>query len=75
MVGVEEVEGEDKLDEMVLGGQPVVIVRAMELMKMLSLSWIMDVVRLSEVVELGQGYWYLPMKESCETVGQQLVPG
>jgi hypothetical protein len=46
----------------------------MDLMKMMSLSLIMDVVRLFEVVELGQGYWYLPMNEIHEIVGQQLVP-
>jgi hypothetical protein len=47
----------------------------MELVKMMSLSWIMDVVRLFEVVELGQGYYYLPMNETREIVGQQLLPG
>jgi hypothetical protein len=47
----------------------------MELVKMTSLSWIMDVVRLFEVVELGQGCWYLPMKKTPEIVGQQLMPG
>jgi hypothetical protein len=42
----------------------------MELVKMMSLSWLMDVVRLFEVVELGQGCWYLPMKKTLGTVGQ-----
>jgi hypothetical protein len=74
MAGVEEVEEEDNLDEMLWGGLPEVIVRAMELMKMMSLGWIMDVVRLFEVVECGQGCWYLPMKRTRETVGPQLVP-
>jgi hypothetical protein len=54
----------------------VVIVQAMELVKMMmSLIWIMDVVRLFEVVELGQDCWYLPMKKTPEIVGQQLMPG
>jgi hypothetical protein len=56
---------------------PVVIVQAMELVKMMmmSLIWIMYVVWLFEVVELGQDCWYLPMKKTPEIVGQQLMPG
>ncbi len=61
MAGVEEVEGEDGLDEKLFVDLPVwsvdlpvVIVQAMELVKrMMSLMSIMDVVRLFEVVELG----------------------
>jgi hypothetical protein len=53
-----------------------VIVQAMELVKrMMNLMSIMDVVQLFEVVELGQGCYYLPMKKNPETVGQQLMPG
>ncbi len=63
MAGVEEVEGEDGLDEKSFVDLPVwsvdlpvVIVQAMELVKMMmNLMWIMDVVRLFDVVELGQG--------------------
>ena len=56
MAGVLEVEEEeDDLGEKLSVELPVVIVRAMELVKMMSLSWISDVVRLYEVVELGQG--------------------
>ena len=83
MAGVEEVEEEDGLDEKLLVGLPVwlvdlpvVIVQAMELVKrMMSLMLIMGVVRLFEVVELGQGCYYLPMKKTLEIVGQQLMPG
>ncbi len=83
MVGVEEVEEEDDLDEKLLVGLPVklvdlpvVIVQVMELVKrMMSLMSIMDVVRLFEVVELGQDCWYLPVKRILEIVGQQLMPG
>ncbi len=53
----------------------MVIVQEMELVKMMSSIEIVDVVRLFEVVELGQGCWYLPMKETPEIVGQQLMPG
>ncbi len=70
MAEVSGVEEEDSLDKMSFVGLPVVIVRAMELVKMKSLSWIMGVARLFEVVELGQGCWYLPMKKTLETVGQ-----
>ncbi len=52
----EEVEEEDGLDEEVFVDLPVVIVRLMELVKKMSLSWITDVGRLFEVVELEQGY-------------------
>ncbi len=63
MAGVEEVEGEDGLDEKLFVDLPVwsvdlsvVIVQAMELVKrMMNSMSIMDVVRLFEVVELGQG--------------------
>ncbi len=83
MVGVEEVEEEGDLDEKLLIGLPVklvdlpvVIVQVMELVKrMMSLMSIMDVVRLFEVVELGQDCWYLPIKRALEIVGQQLMPG
>jgi hypothetical protein len=68
-------EEEDGLDEKLFVDQRLVIVRAMELVKMMSWSWIMDVVRLFEVVELGLGCWYLPMKNIPEIVGQQLKPG
>ncbi len=37
----------------------VVTGRATELVKMMSLNWIMDVGRLFELVELGQGWLYL----------------
>ncbi len=54
----------------------MVIVQAVELVKrMMNLMSIMDVVRLFEVVELGQDCWYLPMKKTLEIVGQQLMPG
>ncbi len=64
MAGVSEVEEEeDGLGEKLSVDLPVVIVRAMELVKMMmSLSWIADVVRLFEVVELGQGCLYLLVK-------------
>ncbi len=55
MVVVEEVEEEDGSDEEFVD-LPVMIVRAMELVKMkMSLMWTTDVVRLFEVVELGLG--------------------
>ncbi len=62
MAGVSEVEEEDRLDKKLLVESPVVIVRARELVKMMSLNWIMDVARLFEVVELGQGWLYLLVK-------------
>ncbi len=37
----------------------VVTVQETELVKMMSLNWIMDVGRLRESVELGQGWLYL----------------
>ena len=40
----------------------VVTVRATELVKMMSLNWIMDVGKLLELVELGQGWLYLLVK-------------
>ncbi len=40
----------------------VVTVRATELVKMMSLNWIMDVGRSFELVELGQGWLYLLVK-------------
>jgi hypothetical protein len=52
----------------------VVIVRAVELVKMMSLNWMMDVARLFELVELGQGWLYLPVKGCHHIMGQQLVP-
>ena len=62
MAGVEEVEEEDGLDKRLFVNLPVwsvelpvVIVQAMELMKMMSLIRKTDAVRLFEVVELGQG--------------------
>ncbi len=55
MAEVEEVEEEDGLGEKLSVDLPVVIVQAMELVKMMSLNWIADVVLLYEVVGLGQG--------------------
>ena len=62
MAEVEEVEEEDDLGEKLFVGLPVVIVRVMGLVKMMSLSWIMDVAQLSVVIELGQGWLYLLVK-------------
>ena len=78
MAEVEEVEEEDGLDEKLFVDLPVwsvdlpvVIVQAIELVKrMMNLMLITDVVRLFEVVELGQDCWYLPMKKTLEIVGQ-----
>ena len=78
MAGVEEVEEEDGLDEKLFVDLPVwsvdlpvVIVQAIELVRrMMNLMLIMDVVRLFEVVVLGQDCWYLPMKRTLEIVGQ-----
>ena len=53
----------------------VVTVRATELVKMMSLNWIMDVGQLLELVELGQGWLYLLVKGCLQVVGQRLVPG
>ena len=59
MAGVSEVEEGNSLDEKLFVDLLVVIVRATELVKMMSLNWIMDVGRLLELVELGQGWLYL----------------
>ena len=75
MAGVWEVGEEDSLDEKLFVDLLVVIVRATELVKMMSLSWIMDVARLFDLVELGQGWMYLLVKGYPQIVGQQLVPG
>ena len=40
----------------------VVTVRVTELVKMMSLNWIMDVGQLFGLVELGQGWLYLLVK-------------
>ncbi len=74
MVGVSGVEEEDNLDGKLFVDLLVVIVRAMELVKMMSLSWTMGVGHLFVVVELGQGCLYLLVKGCFEIVGQQLVP-
>ena len=56
MAGVSEVEEEeDDLGEKLFVDLPVVIVRAMELVMMMSLIRRTDVVQLFEIVELGQG--------------------
>ncbi len=55
MAGVEEEEEEGGLDEELFADEPVVTVQVMERVKMMSSSWIMDVVRLFEEVELGLG--------------------
>ena len=75
MAGVSEVEGEDSLDEKLFVDLLVEIVRATELVMMMNLSWIMDVARLFDLVELGQGWMYLLVKGYPQIVGQQLVPG
>jgi hypothetical protein len=75
MAGVSEVEEEDSLDEKLFVDLLVVIVRATELVKMMSLSWIMDVARLFDLVELGQGWMYLLVKGCPQIVGQLLMPG
>ncbi len=62
MAGVSEVEEEDSLDGKLFVDQLVVIVRAVELVKMMSLKWIMDAAQLFEVVGLGQGWLYLLVK-------------
>ncbi len=59
MEGVSGVEEGNDLDGRLFVDLLVVIVRASELVRMMSLSWIMDVGRLSELVELGQGWLYL----------------
>jgi hypothetical protein len=76
MAGVSEEEEEDSLDEMLFFDWPEVTFRKTELVKMMmDLNWSMSVDRLFEGGELGQDYWYLPMKETRQFVGQQLVPG
>ncbi len=66
-------EGND-LDGKLFADLLVVIVRSTELVKTMSLSWIMDVGRLFVVIELGQGWLYLLMKGCHQIVGQRLVP-
>ncbi len=75
MAGVSEVEEGNSLDEKLFVDLLVVIVRATDLVKMMSLSWIMDVAQLFELVERGQGWMYLLVKGYPQIVGQQLVPG
>ena len=62
MVEVSGAEEENNLDEKLFVDLLVVIVRATDLVKMMNLSWIMDVARLFELVELGQGWMYLLVK-------------
>ncbi len=62
MAGVSGVEEGDNLDGKLFADLLVVIVRATELVKRMSLSWIMDVGRLFVVIELGQGWLYLLVK-------------
>jgi hypothetical protein len=75
MAGVSGVEEGDNLDGKLFVDLLVVIVRATELVKMMSLIWIMDVGRLFVVIELGQGWLYLLVKGCHQIVGQRLVPG
>ena len=58
-MGVSGVEEGNRLDGKLSVDLLVVIVRATELVKTMSLSWIMDVGRLFVVIELGQGWLYL----------------
>ena len=74
MAGVSGVEEGNNLDRKLFVDLLVVIVRAMELVKTMSLSWIMDVGRLFVVIELGQGWLYLLVKGCLQIVGQQLMP-
>jgi hypothetical protein len=74
MAGASGVEEGDNLDGKLFVDLLVVIVRAMEVTKMTSLSWIMDVGRLFVVIELGQGWLYLLVKGCLQIVGQQLMP-
>ncbi len=62
MAGVSGVEEGNDLDGKLFVDLLVVIVRAKELVKMMSLNWIMDVGRLFVVIELGQGWLYLLVK-------------
>ena len=59
MAGVSGVEEGRCLDGKLFVDLLVVTVRATELVKMMSLNWIMDVGRLLELIELGQGWLYL----------------
>ncbi len=72
----EEEEEEDNLDGMLSFDGPEVIFRCTALVKMM-MNWncLMNVGRLFEVGELGQGCLYLPMNETRQIVGLQLVPG
>jgi hypothetical protein len=74
MAGVSGVEEGNNLDGKLFVDLLVVIVRVTELVKMMSLSWIMDVGRLFVVIELGQGWLYLLVKGCLQIVGQQLMP-
>ncbi len=62
MAGVSEVEEGNSLDEKLFVDLLVVIVRATELVKKMSLSWTTDVGRLFVMIELGQGWLYLLVK-------------
>ncbi len=74
MAGVSGVEEGNNWDGKLFVDLLVVIVRATELVKMMSLSWIMGVSQLFVVIELGQGWLYLLVKGCHQIVGQQLVP-
>jgi hypothetical protein len=74
MAGVSGVEEGNNLDGKLFVDLLVVIVRATELVKMMSLSWIMGVGQLFVVIELGQGCLYLLVKGCLQIVGQQLMP-
>ena len=75
MVEVSGVEEGNNLDGKLFADLLVVIVRATELVKTMILSWIMNVGRLFDLVELGQGWMYLLVKGYPQIVGQLLVPG
>jgi hypothetical protein len=62
MEAVSGVEEGNDLDGRLFIDLLVVIVRVTELVKMMSLSWIMDAGWLFELVELGQGWLYLLVK-------------
>ena len=74
MAGVSEVEEGNGWDEKLFADLLVVIVRATELVKTMSLSWIMGVGQLFVVIELGQGWLCLLVKGCLQIVGQQLMP-
>ncbi len=74
MAGVSEVEEGNNLDGKLFVDLLVVIVQATDLVKMMSLSWIMGVGQLFVVIELGQGCLYLLVNGCLQIVGQQLVP-